>query len=179
MITSTYLGLRAMDSSMILTIILWILTGVATGYLAYRRGRDPYIWFALGIFFGILAILVLVLLPTTKVEEEIAVDRRNEEIVEGRERQLKEREKLENAPNLQPQSVEAKEWFYLDKTRQQQGPLSFYSLNVLWENGEINGQSYVWTEGMAEWKRIQEVEDLYHVLEQLEAENRKAFPEEL
>lgn len=169
-----------MTSSMTLTMILWILTGIATGYLAYRRGRDPYIWFALGIFFGILAILVLVLLPPIKnTEEEIAANERAEDIAERREKQLKEQEKLENAPNLQPQSVETKEWFYLDKAKQQQGPSSFYSLNALWENGEINLQSYVWTEGMPEWKKIQDLPDLSQVLEQIEEENRKAFPEEL
>lgn len=169
-----------MTSSMILTIILWILTGLATGYLAYRRGRDPYIWFALGIFFGILAILVLVLLPPTKMEEEeMAANERAEEITEGRERQLKEQEKQENAPDLLPQSVETKEWFYLDKAKQQQGPISFYSLNALWENGEVDPRSYVWTEGMPEWKKIQDLPDLSRVLEQIEAENRKTFPEDV
>lgn len=168
-----------MTSSMTLTLILWILTGLATGYLAYRRGRDPYIWFALGIFFGILAILALVLLPPVKsTEEEGTATERLEEVAERRQRQLKEQEKMENAPDLQPQSVETKEWFYLDKAKQQQGPVSFYSLNAAWENGDISQQSYVWTEGMPEWKKIQDLTDLSQVLEQIEEENRKAFPEE-
>lgn len=165
--------------SMVLTMILWMLMGVATAYLAYQRGRDPYIWFAIGIFFGLLAMLVLVLLPPVKSEEELEADQRNEEIIERREKQVEEQERLENAPDMQPQSVETQEWFCFDKAGQQQGPLSFYSLNEMWENGEINSKSYVWTEGMADWKHISNTPDLHQVLEKLEAESRKAFPEDL
>lgn len=165
--------------TMLVTMILWMLMGVATAYLAYQRGRDPYIWFALGIFFGILAMLLLVVLPRVKAEEEIEVDRKNEEIMERREKQVEEQEKLENAPDLQPQSIETKEWFYLDKAHQQQGPFSFYVLNESWENGDINAHSFAWSEGMPEWKKIQDIPELYHILQQLESENRKAFPEDL
>lgn len=165
--------------STIITMVLWMLMGVATSYLASQRGRDPYIWFAIGIFFGLLAMLALILLPPVKSEEEREIDRKNEEIVERREKQLEEEERQENAPDLQPQSVEAKDWFYLNKAGQQQGPLSFYLLNELWEGGEVTERSYVWTEGMSDWKRIVDVSDLHKVLEELESENRKTFPEDL
>lgn len=161
-----------------LTMILWILMGIATSYIANQRGRDPYIWFALGMFFGVLAVLTLVLLPPVKSEEEQEKDERNKEIVERREKQMEEQEKIENAPDLEPQSIETKEWFYLDKERQQQGPLSFYVINELWESGALNPQTYVWTEGMPEWKRVHEIPDLHDILERLDAEHRKAYPED-
>lgn len=161
-----------------LTMILWILMGIATSYIANQRGRDPYIWFALGMFFGVLALLTLVLLPQVKAEE-LEKDERNKEIVERREKQMEEQERIENAPDLEPQSIETKEWFYLDKERQQHGPLSFYVINELWEGGTVNSQTYVWTEGMPEWKRVQEISDLYDILERLDAENRKSYPEDI
>lgn len=163
----------------IMTMILWMLMGLVTAYFANQRGRDPYIWFALGIFFGLLAILALVLLPAVKSEEEQAIDERNQAIIDMREKQVEEQEKIENAPDQQPQSVEAKDWFYLDKEHKQQGPASFYLINELWEGGDINVQTLVWTEGMPEWKKIADVSDLHEVLLRLESENRKAFPEDL
>ena len=165
--------------SMMLTIFLLMVMGAATAYLAYQRGRDPYMWFVIGIFFGVLAMLLLVILPVVTNEEELKAQEKSKELVDRREEQMKEQEKLENAPNLQPQSVETNEWFYLDKTRQQQGPFSFYVINELWEGAEINAHTLVWTDGMAEWKQIQDTPNLHHVLEGLESENRKAFPEDL
>jgi len=165
--------------STMITMILWMLMGVATSYFAFRRGRDPYIWFALGIFFGVLAMLVLVLLPSLINENELEVDRKNQAIVEGEERRIVEEEKIENAPNLLPQSVQTKDWFYLDKARQQQGPFSFYIVSELWQNGELEAQSLVWTEGMVEWKKIVDAPELFEALEQIDLDNRKTFPEDL
>lgn len=166
-------------SMTILTMILWVLMGTATAYLANQRGRDPYIWFAIGMFLGILAMLLVVILPPAKSEEESEADQRNKEIIERRERQVEEQEKIESAPDLEPQSIETKEWFYLDKERKQQGPFSFYVINELWEGGTLNTHTLVWTEGMPEWKKIQEIPDLNEILERLESENRKSFPEDL
>ena len=159
-----------------ITMILWMLMGVATAYFANQRGRDPYIWFALGIFFGVLAMLALVFLPPVKTDEEAEADRRNQEIVERREKQVEEAEKIENAPDLLPQSMQTKEWFYLDKARQQQGPFSYYVMTELWQNGDLNSQSLVWTEGMAEWQKIIDTLDLHEALDQLDAESRRTFP---
>lgn len=152
--------------------------GVATAYLANQRGRDPYIWFALGVVFGLLALFLLFVLPAVKSEKEWEDDQKNEILVERREEQLKEQEKLENAPDLQPQSIEAKDWFYLDKARQQRGPLSFYVVNELWQGGEIDVQTLIWTEGMAEWKKVQEVPQLNEVLMRSQNESRNTSHEE-
>lgn len=153
--------------------------GAATSYLAYQRGRDPYIWFALGIFFGVLAVLALVLLPPVQSQDEIEADQRNQELIKLRERQVQEQEKIEDAPNLQPRSIQTKEWFYLDKSRHQQGPHSFYVITELWENGDITAHSYMWSEGMSEWKRVHDIPEMFAAFEQHDSENKKAFPDDL
>ena len=66
--------------STILVLILWMIMGIATAYLANQRGRDPYIWFALGVVFGILAMLLLFILPPVKSENEWENDLKNEQI---------------------------------------------------------------------------------------------------
>lgn len=162
----------------VLSLILWFLIGIATAYLATQKGRDPYIWFAFGMFFGIFAMIFLVLMPPAKTKEELEIEERNKEIVERREKQMEEQEKIENAPNLEPQSIESKEWFYLDQERQQQGPFSFYVISELWESGRLNPQSYVWSDGMPEWKKIYEIPELHDILERLEADFKKSFPPE-
>lgn len=162
----------------ILTMILLFLMGIATSYIASQKGRDPYIWFAFGMFFGVFAMLVLILMPPAQSEKELENEERNKEIVERREKQMEEQEKIESAPNLEPQSIETKEWFYLDKDRQQQGPFSFYVISELWESSTLNSQTFVWTDGMPEWKKVHEIPDLYDVLERLEADYKKHFPPE-
>lgn len=152
-------------SMTMLTMILWMLMGIATSYIASQRGRDPYIWFALGMFFGILAMLALVLMPPGKSQQELDKDQRTKEIVERREKQMEEQEKIEKAADLEPQSLEAKEWFYLDKERQPQGPFSYYVIHELWESGVVDPQILVWTEGMSEWKKVQDIPELLYILD--------------
>ena len=48
-------------------------------------------------------------------------------------------------------------WYYLNKTGQQFGPISFQALINDWENNKIEEESYVWNEDLDDWKRFKEV----------------------
>lgn len=129
---------------MMLSIILWVLIGAATAYFAHQRGRDPYIWFAIGILLGLFGILILVLLPPVGSAQE----------------KVEEPTPFFLESDKQPKigySVESKEWFYLDKLRQQIGPVQFETLKQQWEEGEIDEQTFVWYEGMSDWKQLNEL----------------------
>ena len=60
-----------------LTITLCLLIGAATAYFANQRGRDPLVWFMVGMLLGIFGLALLFLLPPVlegeeKSEEELA-----------------------------------------------------------------------------------------------------------
>ena len=48
-------------------------------------------------------------------------------------------------------------WFYVDKDRQQCGPVSVDELKRLLSTGAINKRTHLWQEGRAEWSRLEEL----------------------
>ncbi len=130
-----------------ISIFLLLLFAFLSAYMAKQRGRDPVAWFMIGILLGIFApILLLILRP-----------------VQSDSKALEDIEEDENA-RLTPLQEESliksytdKEWFYLDLSRQQQGPVYFKALKTLWLEKKITISTYVWSEGMAQWKKIEEL----------------------
>lgn len=130
---------------MILTTILMMFIGTLTAYLAVRRGRDPYIWFAIGILLGIFGIALLYILPSLKEETaalENTLDKNKNTVIPA-------------VCELLP----AKEWFYIDEDGKQHGPVTMEVMKKLWDDDLITGATFVWSEGMDKWKRVREVED--------------------
>jgi uncharacterized RDD family membrane protein YckC len=49
-------------------------------------------------------------------------------------------------------------WFYI-KDRQQKGPIGSFELTKLFEQGVLNSDTYLWTEGATDWEKAKTVED--------------------
>ena len=46
------------------------------------------------------------------------------------------------------------------RTNEGKGPVPLRDLEVLWETNEITNQTFVWRNGMTEWKKIMDLPDL-------------------
>lgn len=141
---------------MILPFFIWMFIGVITAYFAQKRGRDPLIWFMIGMLLGVLGLIVLLILPASKANVEPI----NEKIEEAF---------LPSSPApLVPEETAlpflTKEWFYIDSLKQQQGPISFDSLKKIWYEQQLSDQTYVWSEGMEGWEHIGQMPQLKEVL---------------
>ncbi len=119
------------------------------------------LWFIVGILLGIFAPLILLFLSSVK----------NQASSDG----LPTMNVSNPDPSLQtlPQSqilpqaiVKADEglWYYLDQDHQQMGPVSVIALRSLWNRGELQLLSYVWTDGMEQWQRIDHLPHLKSIL---------------
>lgn len=122
----------------ILTIIISALLGFAVSAMADNRGRDGRIWFFLGFCFGLLALAALFILPNLA----------NQEKEEGVEELLLSESAVEEA--------ESKQWYYLEGEAAHIGPLKFEELHKLFQDKKISSTTYVWSEGMEEWKTVEE-----------------------
>lgn len=120
-------------------ILFWVFFGCIASYLAKRRGRNPLAWFFIGLFLGVLGVLLVVILPNRIHHKPFAPP-----------------------PPSRPQRSEAwlKMWYYLDPTHAQQGPLEFPDFVKHLRENRLSETSYVWGEGMKEWKRLVEMPDL-------------------
>jgi hypothetical protein len=137
----------------IIVIISWLLFGGAASYFAGQRGRDPFAWFFIGMLLGILGLLLLFLLPTVVPPEEKAVSEGNP---------------LEKPKEIQEGHLSyfrLKEWYYLSSAREQVGPSPYSTLRDMWKLKKITDQTYVWSDGMENWKKISEIPELKEALE--------------
>lgn len=128
-------------------VVLLIVAGL-TSYYAEKKGRNPAIWFVIGILLGFFAPIILFFLPSYKATE-------NDSGVSGSREQVPP-----PAPPLRPSIEQNKLWFYLDANHKQYGPVSMIALKELWDTGQLELTSYVWSEGMGKWDKVDNLPDL-------------------
>jgi hypothetical protein len=147
--------------SFFLTLLLNILFGWLTASYAQARGRDPFIWFAVGAFFNLFGLLALFLLPDARNPEE------KEKEQEETDSSAQRNETIEVKPSEVYTVTEfhQHEWFYYDTNRQQNGPIDFEQLKKLWISREINDATFIWHEGMSNWQKIGDLPKIKAVFE--------------
>lgn len=123
---------------LLLTLFFLYCSGLLAASVAKRRGRSESIWFFLGIVLGLLGVLLVVVLPPLPPKQ---------------------------LPTLPPHCVARSDswlklWYYLDAKRVPHGPLEFPSLIQLRKEATLSDHSFVWGEGMKEWKPLRELPEL-------------------
>lgn len=122
----------------LINFLIAILIGSLTAYFADSRGRNPVAWFFIGMFFGILGFLSLFIFP--KITDDTS------------------KESVELAEQIAPRLSD--KWFYLDEAHKQFGPVTLSEFVELCKEKKIIPSTYVWTDGMHEWKRLETLNDL-------------------
>ncbi|NGX54486.1 MAG: hypothetical protein KR126chlam2_00097 [Chlamydiae bacterium] len=121
-------------------LLFWLFFGILSSHLAKKKGRNPRIWFFIGLLFGAFGVALLYLLPLFE--------------------KLKAKKAVVQPKPLPPQSQRREFWYYLDTTHKQQGPVDFDHLTKVWKSQKIADHSYLWTDGMGDWKKLSELPDL-------------------
>lgn len=130
----------------LLTLLLGAVFGALCSYYAKQKGRDGFAWFFIGLFLGLIGLLLLFILPAKK----------NLVVQEAKEESLPiEIEPYEIKP-VTPKKPTLF-WYYLDVENKQFGPMSEEALFLAWKEGKINDKTYVWNEEMENWKFYDEI----------------------
>ena len=109
-----------------------ILVGLAAAYLAKtKKGRRPFVWFLIGFSFGILGLVTLFFLPKHKEQTE----------------------ELPPVPPIKISHVKKGDWYFINQTEQQEGPISYEEL----QTKALDEETYVWHEQFSEWKKLKEI----------------------
>lgn len=150
------------DPNMLLSFILLLIIAAFTAYYANRKGRNPLLWFIIGILLGIFAPLILLFFSSVKSE-------RSDDGLPTMT-MSKPDPSLGNVSQGTPLSGEVKLqeedklWYYLDQNHQQMGPVSIIALRELWNRGQLELNSYVWSDGMEQWQKVESLPDLKVIL---------------
>ena len=144
------------------SLICWIVLGSIIGYVAHKRGKNPYLWFVLGMFLGIFGFVLLLIRtrkPATAANEAQATSaaQPSSATLQPEAAPIEAKNAL-SAPLQDPlKDPVGSSWHYLDATHKQQGPIGFGFLKLLWDEKNVTRSTYVWTEGMSEWKKIHQL----------------------
>lgn len=146
------------DLGTLLIFILYnIIVAGITAYYANLRGKNPLLWFVIGMVTGVFALLILLLFQPVKKESE--KDELPTMTVLEPDPALKEASSHE-PDELKLQEGEDKLWYYLDQNHQQVGPVSVIALRELWNRGQLELNHYVWTAGMQQWEKVNQLPEL-------------------
>lgn len=119
------------------TLIASAIAGIISSYLAYRRGKNPILWFLIGMLFGFFGVFALFFATTSKKQETPTL------------------KAIEPEPYLVGPSN--KLWYYLDTSHTQVGPISYNGITSAWKEGKVAPTTFVWHEDLIDWKPLKDL----------------------
>lgn len=166
-------------------VVIGLLFAVACAVIAASRGRSAVGWFFLGLFLSCIALVLVLVLPDLKQQEE-RQERQNLENRRLREQLAKERQVADqrhgnvarrlgvhdqalgvdtaDAPAIAeptgapPALPHAPTWFYA-RGKERMGPVAIETIRHLLHARAIDANTLVWREGMADWAALGAVEE--------------------
>ena len=120
----------------ITAIIIYFILGTITAYFANKYNKNPYLWFILGMLFGIWGLLFLFfLIYKLKIpKKKINIEKVN--IIK-----------------------DSRFWYYLDGEHKKFGPFSLNKLKNLFSNNQISSKTYVWNKDLNDWKFLKDLKE--------------------
>ncbi|MEZ6038706.1 MAG: DUF4339 domain-containing protein [Planctomycetota bacterium] len=168
-----------------LTAGFYLIWGVICAAIASNRGRSAAGWFFIGLFLQCIGLILVLVLPDLKVQEErekrVRLENRrlreqlnNERQVADQRHQHVERRlgvhdealgvDTSRPPELpaaapapaQLTETSSAQWFYA-RDNERQGPVSTETIRHLLQARAIRGDTLVWSQGMQDWDELQNV----------------------
>lgn len=150
--------LSALPADPVLIIFFLLIIASFVAYQAHLRGKNPWLWFTIGFFFGLLSPVFLLYFSAPSNEESPNQEGRSPDGLPSM-KVLMPDESLQstNKDECMSETVSTQDealWYYVDGQKQQRGPVSVIALRDLWNRGELELSSYVWTKGMEQWQKV-------------------------
>lgn len=143
----------------IIIFLVSIVFAFICGYYSEKKGRSSIAWFILGFLFTFYALIVLFFLsPIKKDDAQFTMT------VLPPDPALKDELDLQPLPSFERYKEENQLWYYLNDNHEQIGPVSMIALRDLWNRGLLEINNYVWSEGMENWEKIENLPDLKKAL---------------
>lgn len=130
------------------TLVILFCVAWINWILAEKKGRNPHVWFIVGLFFGFLSLLILWLLPSLKQTKG------ESDLVPVPEPVLEIKPTSDTASHAQWASDR---WYYVSLEGVQMGPIDFSLVQEMMKDNRVRPETYLWCEGMENWKRCRDL----------------------
>jgi GYF domain 2 len=174
----------AASEPLLFQLVICVVFGGICAAIASGRGRSPLGWFFVGAFLNCIGIIVILVLPDLKVEEErrrrhaLETRRLREQLAKERqvaderhhhvERRLGVHDQALGVDTARPPELantaappalpNAGVWFYA-RGQERLGPVAAETIRHLLQAQVLSPRSLVWREGMADWQPLDSVDD--------------------
>jgi hypothetical protein len=120
-------------------VIGWIFFGIVCSKIASIKNRNARYWFILGLFFGLVGLIIIYFLNPLKKKNIYSPNVIN---------QISVSKSLPNDNNY---------WYYLDNNKNQIGPVSVKKIFDNYFEGKISDTTYVWNDTMKDWSLLKDL----------------------
>ncbi len=124
---------------MIISIIFWAACGLTCAVWAEKKGKNPYLWFLVGLFFSVAGVVIAYFKLRHKTP-------------------LQPAKQLPDRFPVSENYGKTRLWFIIEKNNEVSGSMSFYALKKKFDEKLIDESTYVWTEALPDWQRLGTVE---------------------
>ena len=126
--------------------------GVITAYLAQKKERNPVLWFFLGVFLGILGVIILLFLPKKKRETTAKTAPASIQASTYHPLSMPEELPFESqSPKTRLSQNPKIHWYFIDQNQSSQGPVNFDAIKAAYKKGVINAGTMIWNEEIEQW----------------------------
>ncbi|BAE80954.1 conserved hypothetical protein [Chlamydia felis Fe/C-56] len=157
--------------------LIYILLGFLAAYLAVKKNRNPIGWFLAGMCFGFFGIIILLILPDLPPKNEDSnSSSNNDESLNNVFHSLSEEDSsvISFPPPVDQVPRDTEKWFYLNKEKQNVGPMFLEDLLLFLKDKEKHATEntnpediWVWKKGMENWERVKNIPELNEALKTL------------
>ncbi|MBQ8498566.1 DUF4339 domain-containing protein [Chlamydia sp.] len=152
--------------------LLYICLGMLTAYLATKKNRNSIGWFLAGMFFGIFAVIFILILPPLPSSNQ---DHDSTELKDSEDfflqNTLEDSEIIAIPDTISQVTIDTEKWFYLSKDRTNVGPISIVQLIAFLkecknspEKGVSPQELWVWKKGMQNWEKVKNIPELFEIV---------------
>lgn len=120
------------------------LFGAVCSYLAHKKQKNLYLWFAIGFCFGIFGFIFLFFLTLSQSKQKILITKQMD---------LQKKEDPLSLLSLYADNL----WYYVNENNEAIGPISHNLLKERFQKGKISLSSLVWNEKLSSWKKMQDL----------------------
>ncbi|SYX09294.1 hypothetical protein C834K_0855 [Chlamydia poikilotherma] len=153
--------------------LIYILLGFLAAYLAVKKNRNPIGWFLAGMCFGFFGIIILLILPDLppKNGNSTSSSDDNEPSNNILHSILEDSSVISSPPPVDQVPRDTEKWFYLNKEKQNVGPIFLEDLLLFLRDKEKHTAEntnpediWVWKKGMENWERVRNIPELNEAL---------------
>ncbi|MBM3201000.1 MAG: DUF4339 domain-containing protein [Chlamydiae bacterium] len=137
-----------MENLHVLIVFIWFCLGCISAYVAHKKKKNPYLWFFIGFFLGLIGLIILFLTPQKKEVSAPSLVMASAYPSPATPEDFPAEIAM---PKTRIPTNPKIHWYYIDSHKVSQGPLNLDQIKCAYTKGVINASTLIWNEEIENW----------------------------